>query len=587
MSEEDPSESSEPRYEKPKILIVDCDDAVTKFLIENRYNAQKGTFGTPYKVKQEDKYTPVIVTPALPNYSEQEIVIIDLTLPKMSPNPIGKKRVSYGTEDWWISKNVGYVDPRPRSMVPITDTFDRLFLRNGIFIVFCEPDDNQEFLNAIGNEYGYIESPTIIDANIYSFLSILHEKYIQIEREIGTEIEVISNGTELERCFSRHLKEIKSTVNISQTEAFDRATDISFTPLMKNKYGHTVGALIEFNKNGAGGSVILLPHFKNKANLILDLISNVLPSIAPELFPFNEQNNWLHDEEYEHPQILSLVEKQKDIRKTAEENIEKIEQEISSEREQFKYLHGILTATGDELVLYVKSALEELGFSDVLNADDTNADGAMQEDLQIKEAEGGILVEVKGISGLPTESDTLQVVKYIPRRIKEWKTIDIRGLVIINHQRGIPPLDRSNTNVFTDPQIEDAENHEIALVSTWDLFRLLRAKKEFGWKFEDLKELFYSNGRVNPIPKHWSLIGYVSHFYDQAGVVSITLGGDLSVGDKLGYQLPSCYVEEEVSSMQVDKQSVSSATSGQKVGVKTSRSRTELRNGLKVYLVKR
>jgi hypothetical protein len=48
-----------------------------------------------------------------------------------------------------------------------------------------------------------------------------------------------------------------------------------------------------------------------------------------------------------------------------------------------------------------------------------DARAAKQEDLQILEASPTLLVEVKGLAGFPREDDTLQVVKYIPIRMKE------------------------------------------------------------------------------------------------------------------------------------------------------------------------
>jgi hypothetical protein len=56
-----------------------------------------------------------------------------------------------------------------------------------------------------------------------------------------------------------------------------------------------------------------------------------------------------------------------------------------------------------------------------------DARAAKQEDLQILDASPTLLVEVKGLAGFPREDDTLQVVKYIPRRMKEWDGTDVAG----------------------------------------------------------------------------------------------------------------------------------------------------------------
>lgn len=51
-----------------------------------------------------------------------------------------------------------------------------------------------------------------------------------------------------------------------------------------------------------------------------------------------------------------------------------------------------------------------------------------------------VLVEVKGINGMPKEADSLQVAKYLTPRMREWGRTDIRGLAIVNHQRHLPAL---------------------------------------------------------------------------------------------------------------------------------------------------
>jgi len=439
---------------------------------------------------------------------------------------------------------------------------------------------------ATGDKYGRIDQwAKEIDYDNWSFLPLLDDEWLRIRTEHGIETKLESKGTLLTSCFARHGRQVKFTATLHPQWRLDKDSDGPvFLPLMKNKYGLSVGGAI-FDQQSRG-LVLLLPHFADKPSLVHDLVMNVLPDIAPNRFPFSERTKWLMCDEYEHPRVLSLIAGQKAVRERADKEIAEIDSAIAAERQRLAFLHGILTKTGDDLVQDVKQALEEIGFSNVVDADkEAEGGSAMQEDLQIRDTKPILLVEVKGLTGLPTESDTLQVVKYIPRRMKEWRHTDVSGLVIVNHQRSIPPLERRHDAVFTKQQQEDAEHHDIVLLTTWELFRLIRGMLALNWLPDVLRGLFYGKGRINPIPSHWKCVGRVAHFYDKAEVISIELIDTLKVGDRIGFLLPAEYVEEDISSLQVEKQQVESAGAGQRVGHKTARLRSELRDGLPVYVV--
>jgi len=84
--------------------------------------------------------------------------------------------------------------------------------------------------------------------------------------------------------------------------------------------------------------------------------------------------------------------------------------------------------------------------------------------------------------------------------MKEWDRTDVRGVSIINHQRNLHALERNNQNVFTQPQIQDAMHHDITILTTWDLFLLLRGMMEWEWDPNVIQELFYRSGRMPRYP---------------------------------------------------------------------------------------
>ncbi|NCO80018.1 hypothetical protein CO116_03140 [Candidatus Falkowbacteria bacterium CG_4_9_14_3_um_filter_38_19] len=63
-------------------------------------------------------------------------------------------------------------------------------------------------------------------------------------------------------------------------------------------------------------------------------------------------------------------------------------------------------------------------------------------------------------------------------------------------------------------------------------------------------------------------IGTVTHFFGQIGVAAIELAGTLKVGDRIRIKGSSTDIEQEVNSLQIDKQQVAEANAGQSVGIK-------------------
>jgi putative protease len=63
-------------------------------------------------------------------------------------------------------------------------------------------------------------------------------------------------------------------------------------------------------------------------------------------------------------------------------------------------------------------------------------------------------------------------------------------------------------------------------------------------------------------------IGSISHYFGQIGVAVIDLTGNLKVGDKIRIKGSTTDFEQEVNSMQIDKEQVNEAGNGQSIGLK-------------------
>jgi hypothetical protein len=579
------------RYKKPKILTVDLPVSLAQRLRDTGYNVMPGTFGCPYKVKKGDNYFPVIVKASVPNYSEQEIIVVDLTAPETAEGPQDEKHTSLGELDWYAKASSGVIDPRPRAMAWLKEDFDRILVSGGVFVVFAKPRLWQTtVLGSVEDHYGpQFQVREKIEADNWSFLSTLSQYHLKVEPEHGTEIKVKEGLSLLKSFLRRHLDGATFSATFHPLHPLtEDGNGLIFVPLATSKFGETVAAVLVPRKQGGGGFVLILPQLHDKEGAVLDLIQNLLPEVRPNLFPDHEGGRWVHGEEYEHPSILERKALQMDVRRKADEEISRLDDEIEAERDRLGFLHGILTKSGDALVADVKHALEFMGCRQVVDVDQADdAEASKQEDLQILGESPTLLLEIKGLGGMPTEGDTLQVTKYVLRRMRQWNRTDVHGISLVNHQRNLPPLARDHQHVFTEQQAKDAEQNGTGLMTTWDLFRLLRGKVRWGWSARAVSGLLKRTGRIPPYPAHYVPVGTVAKYWPDKGVISIGVHGQqpLRVGDRLGFLLPAGFFEEEVMSLQVDKNSVREATPGQRVGHKTTLDKADVSLGTTVFLV--
>jgi hypothetical protein len=570
------------KYQKPKILLIDLPDTALDSLRSAGFNASAGTFGSPYKVELGDGYQPVIHKAYLPNYTEQEIIIIDLTPPETIDRPEGEKITSEGENDWWAKCSRGEIDPRPRVMSMVQNAFDRIFDHGGLFVIFAQPRLYQKFVWA--HVLGMLEVDREIHADNWSFLSIL--SYLKIESDVGEEISVPEYDSQLFRFLRKTVRDARYTAIFNPTPRIEK----NWIPILSNKFERCVGGLVK--PKDSKGRVLILPQISKKSEAIVTLLREILPDISPHLFPHIEGSRWVERDEYELDSVLKYKAEKIEVRQRAKRELEELDKKISEERDKLGFLHGIITktGTGTDLVEGVKSCLEFIGFEQVIDVDkqireqDTKA--PMQEDLQVHDKSPTLLIEIKGISGLPHEEDTMQVVKYIHRRMKEWNRVDVRGVSIINHQHNIPALERNNQNVFTEQQIGDAENHDIAILTTWDLFLLIRGMMKWGWNPKAIQELFYKSGRMSRLPTIYKPIGEIVEYWEKIGVVGVQISENkLHKGQRIGYVIPEGYLEEEVLSLQVENQDVEEVFPGQLAGIKTKYPKRFLRKGTTVCTI--
>lgn len=577
--------SVEAKYPKPKILLVDLPEGAMKKLASSGFNVKAGTFGRPYRVPASDDFLPVVAQANLPNYTEQEVIIIDLTSPEMADQPEGRKQTSEGAPDWYAKASRGFIDPRPRVMAEVSEDWDRILGAGGIFVIFAQPRLRQELVLATAR-FRRFDHARDLSFDNWSFLPLLHRENLKVASDHGTETQVRQSVDFLENFLRSHQPGLEFEAILTPTFNMTyEGSQFEYFSLIDNKYDQGIGG-IAFAKESRKGRILILPQFKDKVRAVYELVTVVLPEMSRHLFPYFEGDRWVHSDEYEHPSVLDRKKRQKQIREEAETKIAALDKEIESEHEQLGFLHGLLTRSGEELVADVQKTLEMIGFKKVTPPEEETEGVNKQEDLQVHDRSPCLLLEVKGLAGLPTEGDTLQGTKYVLRRVKQWERTDVSGVFLVNHQRNIPALKRDHDNVFTDQQLSDAKENGMGLFTTWDLFRLVRGMVRWGWPAKTVQDVFYGKGRLSAVPSHYVAAGTVAHYYTELSVLSIEVGASgLRVGDTVGFLFPAGFFEEQITSLQVDRKAVKEALPGQRAGYKTTLKRKDVPVGTPIYLV--
>lgn len=577
-----PTETSTPKYQHPKILLIDTVPAIAKTLEAEGYNVSSGTFGTPYKVQKDSSYRPVVVKPSLPNYTEQEIVVIDLVPEDPEDGPPGEKMSPARELDWWAKCSSGVIDPRPRAMAMVQNQFDRILDNGGAFLVFSDARDCQKIIYA-AEGYNGLSTERELHYDNWSFLSILSN--LSVNQDHGQEISSVKLEWPLVRLLADHLDDATFCCTFEAQWHIEKR----WGALAKNKYGATVAGLIGPAEKTKGGWIFILPRIKSKDRFLSAFLKNILPDLCPGLFPHAEGQKWVYRSEYELPSVLAKAKQISDIQDNAARKVSELEKAIEADRSSNQFLYALIRETGDALVGAVEKALALLGFKSVIDVDAemTKAGNAaaLREDLRIHDNSPILVVDIKGVAGKPADAEALQAQKHAFIYIQEQNRADVRGLTIINHQRLLPPLERDNDMPFRKEILENADQVKLGLMTGWDLFRLVRGFIQNKWQHEQVTPLFYQTGRIFPIPRHYEYVGKVKQVWKAAFSVEIEQG-EIRVGDSIAVEFPVDFNEQHVMSLRLNDCNVEVAVAKCEVGIQREESSQKVKSGMPVYRIK-
>ena len=454
-------------------------------------------------------------------------------------------------------------DPRALSSAILRNNLSTFMEKESILIVFADEQEKLTYypvsITLRGPEHLNSE-----DHWIYDFYDDM-----PINRNLAGKdtVVVFNKESEIANLLIRHNNDATYSITFDHPTHWkdnNRTKDKNFIPLMCT--GHD--EIASFARTRENNFTFFFPFFQNKGQFLVDFFDKVLPGICPKLFPHNTQFLWKTFPEYRLPNENELENEKKLIEEEYTKKIEEVEAKIDANRQEYSYLHDLLTQTGDQLVKTLEKFMVWLGFDNVINMDETDPK-LKEEDLRVESEKGLMVIEIKGIGGTSTDSECSQVSKFKYRRSKERGAFDVFGLYLVNHQRYLPPNERTNPP-FNANQVQDAKNDERGLLTTYELFKLyFNIIKGFVTKEDAMMSLFqYGLVEFNPsnavfiaTPLEIHHNGYVAIFVIED--IEICIGMTILIKDNGYFRIV------KIEDIQIDGKSTERISNGE-IGVKLS-----------------
>jgi hypothetical protein len=551
--------------ERPRICCIDIKKETVDSLKKEGYNIYTATLGDKIKVPNKNRHDNhyVLLNFDFPiNIHEFDIFLIDLE---------NENQIDYKPEDHVRNSHTGksavsllssypetIFDPRPLNSLILNKRLADIGKRNHMVVTFTTSDYDIEYETVKITE-NHVERQGTEKHGIYSFSG-----YTPLSKpKSGKEMIVCNVREDLKNLLNKHIDNSYYNQTFHHPTNWDsgkREPDPRYVPLVKNSSGD----IVSICDQREGSLNFNFPQFEDKSQFLSTFLKNIAPSISPDLFPYSTTFDWKNNKEYWIPNHAKLIEEKEQVVKAYEEKLNQKEQEIDRNKKGYSFLHEMISETGDNLVNATISFLKWLGFSNAINADELKEEGqVLEEDIQIEFDEGLIIIECKGIGGTSTDSDCSQISKIKHRRCKERNKFDVFALYIVNHQRYLPPLQRSNPP-FNENQIQDANSDDRGLLSTWQLFNLYYEIENGIISKEEARNAIIKFGLIEFKPSNLVFIDEPKEVFKNGRVCIINITDvELNIGDEILIEKNDQFSKAVIEGIQVDDKPVQKCLSGE------------------------
>jgi len=266
---------------------------------------------------------------------------------------------------------------------------------------------------------------------------------------------------------------------------WDSPSDGKYEFLAKTPDGAPVAMIV---RRGLG-HVLLLPSFGTKNVEVVDAVLKDRLSLAPEI-PAEAGPDWIEDEDYVFPELRALIAKRDEEKRRFEEAQADYERQIKDLRVggQAEF-HRLLDGEGPGLKKAVVNALRYLGWGRVVDVDQywKNTIRNKEEDAWVIDpadlpVESGLrkgellIILVRGGKNWATDDECALLQKYKGRRMQEFDNTRMKAVLLGNYFSAAEA--KSRPNPFSAAQIEEAQKDGNGLLTSYELFRAIKAEKE-------------------------------------------------------------------------------------------------------------
>ncbi len=567
---------------KPKICCIDINESDIESLKVSGFNiAASGTLGSKVSVPNKNKNDNSQV---LPNYDfPSNLHEFDITI--INQDNVGtidyKHDEHIRTHHTGMKENVllskypeTVFDPRPLGSMLLKGALNKLGDKKHLIINFTTKEYDV-YYQPIEVRDGTYYTEDIFSCNIFDF----NESIFLSNQKIGEEVSVCVKDEQLKYILNKYLYEVTYKQTFQHPTNYDSGKHTpkpNYIPLMKNASNDIVSMLIFDDKK----IIFHFPQLKEKGKFLNEFLTQVAPNLIPELFPYSTAFKWKEHEDYWLPNHKKLLEEKEILEIEYKKKLHKKSVEIKENLNQYSFLHDMLTKSGDDLVQALIQFLTWLGFDNVIDVDDKKDESTiLEEDIQIQLHEGLLIIECKGIGGTSKDSECSQISKIKHRRCKERDSFDVYALYIVNHQRYLPPLQRTNPP-FTQHQIDDAVYDERGLVTSWQLYNLYTDIENEIISKEEAKNLLLEYGLIEVKPQNLVFIDEPKELFMDGEVCIVNIENiDIKIGDILYVEKNNKYEKVILEEIKIDGKSIENTNKGE-LGLKLSKA---IRKKSKLY----
>lgn len=305
-------------------------------------------------------------------------------------------------------------------------------------------------------------------------------------------IQLKDNKTNLIEIISKklfHIEKIEILYEKTKTTIIDKNVDADFNI---NNYREEGFEAITFSKNSNKVTTIKKDKIFITTLKILDdneTLKMFIDSYCDEEQEKEDIPDWVRD---------IIFYNDKELKKSKNDNLEKIQklkgENLKLEEQINKNLEykSILYSTGDELVKVVLEILDE-----ILEYDSSDFVDEKREDFLIKKEDITFIGEIKGVSSAVANKNVSQldvhVQSYLDKLQEEDKEENVKGLLIVNHQRNKPLEERQEVH---EHQRNLATRNGSLIIETQTLLKIFEKYKLGELTKEKCKKMFEENAGV-------------------------------------------------------------------------------------------